>query len=564
MSDSKYFIKNIVFNNGFSVPVSPGDIIVFVGPNNAGKSQSLKDVFNLIGGSSTGKVVSSVAVEKVIDDNFNQWMASFAKVSCADVKNIQYNFLGADVYSSWLDSFKSGKSYDKYFRPVFFSFLNTENRLSLVSPPALLNPEEPRSHPIQIVKDNLATRKKLSDFFHRTFGYELSVSSETKNISLLLGAIHKFDRQGEKEIDELMDMFKEKQKNMPRLEEQGDGMRSFTGILLNLLMPNYSVFLIDEPESFLHPPQAKILGEILPEMIPMDKEAFIATHSQDLLKGLIEKAPERIKIIRITRDGNTNFVKLLDNNALSESWKDSFMKYSNILDALFHQSVVLCESDSDCKIYSMVLDEIMSSKGRTSNTLFIYCGGKRRFPIVAGMLNTLGVDFRIIPDLDFLNDAELVKSTFEICGGEWDAISSKYNDVKSGVQSLDKKFTLGELKGYIQKYIDSKTCPDNEEISKKELEAFKSGLRIPKGWDMVKHGGVGSIPNGNATKSFHFIDEDFKNKGIFMPHVGELENFFPSIGGHGPKWVESVIEQYATIPTNDKSRILGFISSLNL
>lgn len=111
----------------------------------------------------------------------------------------------------------------------------------------------------------------------------------------------------------------------------------------------------------------------------MDKEAFIATHSQDLLKGLIEKAPERIKIIRITRDGNTNFVKLLDNNALSESWKDSFLKYSNILDALFHQSVVLCESDSDCKIYSMVLDEIMASKGRTSNTLFIYCGGNVDF-----------------------------------------------------------------------------------------------------------------------------------------------------------------------------------------
>lgn len=92
------------------------------------------------------------------------------------------------------------------------------------------------------------------------------------------------------------------------LHEQGDGMRSFTGILLNLLIPNFSCFLIDEPESFLHPPQAKILGQIFNETLTENKQLFISTHSQEFLKGLVETNPNRVKIIRITRKGDVNNV----------------------------------------------------------------------------------------------------------------------------------------------------------------------------------------------------------------------------------------------------------------
>ena len=36
---------------------------------------------------------------------------------------------------------------------------------------------------------------------------------------------------------------------LPKVHEQGDGIRSLAGLLLNLMMPNYTVFLIDEPEA---------------------------------------------------------------------------------------------------------------------------------------------------------------------------------------------------------------------------------------------------------------------------------------------------------------------------
>ena len=37
-------VSRIIFNNGRNLDVSPSDIVVFVGPNNVGKSQTLKDI----------------------------------------------------------------------------------------------------------------------------------------------------------------------------------------------------------------------------------------------------------------------------------------------------------------------------------------------------------------------------------------------------------------------------------------------------------------------------------------------------------------------------------------
>lgn len=41
------YISKLVFNNGLEISIKENDIVVFVGPNNAGKSQSLKDIYEL-------------------------------------------------------------------------------------------------------------------------------------------------------------------------------------------------------------------------------------------------------------------------------------------------------------------------------------------------------------------------------------------------------------------------------------------------------------------------------------------------------------------------------------
>lgn len=41
------YISRLEFNTGESLDIKQNDIVVFVGPNNAGKSQSLKDIYTL-------------------------------------------------------------------------------------------------------------------------------------------------------------------------------------------------------------------------------------------------------------------------------------------------------------------------------------------------------------------------------------------------------------------------------------------------------------------------------------------------------------------------------------
>ncbi|WP_304722163.1 AAA family ATPase [Conexibacter sp. CPCC 206217] len=51
---------------------------------------------------------------------------------------------------------------------------------------------------------------------------------------------------------------------LPLVPDQGDGMRSFIGLLLTILSSSHPLILVDEPEAFLHPPQAVSWGGSLP------------------------------------------------------------------------------------------------------------------------------------------------------------------------------------------------------------------------------------------------------------------------------------------------------------
>lgn len=65
------------------------------------------------------------------------------------------------------------------------------------------------------------------------------------------------------------------------------GLRSFVGVLLNAFVSYQSILFIDEPEAFLHPPQARLLGKMLAKDLPPERQLFLATHSADPFKRVI-------------------------------------------------------------------------------------------------------------------------------------------------------------------------------------------------------------------------------------------------------------------------------------
>lgn len=81
------------------------------------------------------------------------------------------------------------------------------------------------------------------------------------------------------------------------------------------------MFLVDEPEAFLHPPQARVLGENFSSLLG-ERQAFISTHSIEFIKGLLSTNQARVKIIRLERDGEKNPVHYLQPEDLKAIWTD--------------------------------------------------------------------------------------------------------------------------------------------------------------------------------------------------------------------------------------------------
>jgi hypothetical protein len=48
---------------------------------------------------------------------------------------------------------------------------------------------------------------------------------------------------------------------------------------------------------------------------------FIATHSADILRGVLDANSPAVKVVRIRRDGAANSVRLLDNARIGELWR---------------------------------------------------------------------------------------------------------------------------------------------------------------------------------------------------------------------------------------------------
>ena len=61
---AKGHIVKIKFNNGKELDINKNDIVIFVGPNNAGKSQSLSDIYQLAKNKVPTIVVSDIEVSK--------------------------------------------------------------------------------------------------------------------------------------------------------------------------------------------------------------------------------------------------------------------------------------------------------------------------------------------------------------------------------------------------------------------------------------------------------------------------------------------------------------------
>jgi len=553
------YISEIQFNNGEIISINKNDIIVFVGPNNAGKSQSLKDIHNLCRSNIKGIVISEIKLTKE-----QASISKYLEKSLKGINNgnyLQYQFLNSymNIFNYSDSSFSSSNRLDEY-TDYLTAFLDTSARLTICQPAMNINRDNSFSHPIHCAAFDRENRKWLSENFKKAFGNELIPNTQFGGtIPLCIGESVKLNEEFTDE-QERLEKYGEILSKYDQVQNQGDGIKSFTGILLYLMLDNYCTYLIDEPESFLHPPQANIMGQIIGRTLTDEQQAFISTHSEEIIKGISSVCPNRLKIIRITRDKNVNSFATLDNKQFNKIWSDPLLKYSNIMSSLFHKNVVLCESDSDCKLYSIMDNHLKSLNNKYSETLFIHCSGKHRMPKIISALLSLKIDVKLIPDLDILDDKKTFSKITDAFDIPWDEIEKDYNVVVSSFNNTDK-ITRNDARTEILRIIDEN---NTKFLSNSEIDKIKDSIRVTSKWETLKKGGVTAIPSGDATKSFETINKKLKKYGIYIVTEGELENFIKAIGGHGPDWVNKVLEAYPNLNDDIYSDLRKFVIELDL
>jgi len=534
------FIKEITFSGSQKIAVDKNDIVVIVGPNNAGKSVTLKALNEFVKNAKYKNPVVS-AVDITSEGDKISWREHFEKesIQTTDV-NQRLNFagLGYSFLENEIDQRSSNLSGGlSNMTSAFCNFLGTEQRLSAIQPPSSINiTNQAPQHPIHFLQRDDTIESKFSEIFRKAFGKDLVVHRNAGNKVPL----HVGDKPEVKEGEDRVSMsYLKRLEELPTLHEQGDGMKSFVGVMLNTMIKKKSITLIDEPEAFLHPPQARLLGQMLAKRDENSGQLIISTHSGDFLRGIVDSSPDNLKIIRIRRDGDSNVISELSKSEVSEIWNDPLLRHSNVLDGLFHEKVVVCEADSDCRFYSSISQSVYEQNGSTyPDVLLTHCGGKHRIPVVVNALKKLGVPVSVIADFDVLNSSKPLKTIWESLGGNWSDIEANWKIVKDEIEKKKPELSSDDVKSEITAILAGITDRQFPSSDKKKIEAI---LKKSSAWSHAKSTGKYYIPSGNGSKAFDDLVIAINKLNLFIVEVGEVECFVKSVGNHGPKWVSEVL-----------------------
>lgn len=534
------FIREIGFSCGTKVELEPDEVVVLVGPNNAGKSRALMDIRNLINRASPTDDTNTICVTEVslgkTSDATNFKVDWEQKYSLAPGS---HNGLAAGPYrivSDWAVNYLSNETieYLGNLAPFICKLVDADSRLDATKNQEHVHPNAQGAKPSHFLYDSNELLAQTSALFKSVFGEDLVL--DYKGGALI--PIH-VGKQPELEANQQVidPAYVEKVRSLPLLQEQGHGMRCFAGLLLETLVIRHDITLIDEPEAFLHPPQARRLGTMFAQEAP--NQMLLATHSIDLLKGLLDQEISNVRIIRITRASNRNYPHEIKPSEVLELRKTPELRYSNILDGIFHELAVLCEADADCKLYNIVAEYLREIGEIPIDVAFFPCNGKSGITKAAGAIRKLGVETVGILDIDLLADKEHLKRTVHSFGGKWTNIETDWKMLDKVVREGVLARTADEIRSDIGSLLKETT---GKALPKGKISDL---LRQDKPWQIVKKGGLAAIPKGEGHESYNKIECYLRGIGIHLVSVGEIENFFQSVGGHGPKFVQSVLEQFS-------------------
>lgn len=576
-SPYKFEITKILFKSGNQI--QPGRINIFVGANNCGKTRLLKEMFEF----TIGDIGNKILLKWVSLPKPKTWkeltkVCHFEIVNTSSGQAIRHKFLasrkhptlehfGYDLESE-IDSILQNQSSWDFLRKrlggSLVMYLNTDNRLNLIkSRQSNNNPEVPESLLEALYRSGSDKTKILNDYCWKFFRKKVFLSPYTGvKVEMKIGndfADLPSDPQDARD----------KLNTVPGLDDQGDGMRSVIGIIAALCAVKKPIILLDEPEAFLHPPQAMQLGEAINNLINSSQQLFVATHSADFLRGLLSKTQD-VNIIHIERAIDDKVtISILDAPTLKQIITDPLLSSSRVLDGLFYKGVVVTEGDADATFYQRAFQMI----GAANEIHFINAHNKQTLKKVITPYQKLGIKFALVADADVLREKHDMEEILQIT----DDAALKERVLKQIENVLDYfkvKSSLAvmlELRKEILLFVSSELMTEtlNQKNSNAALFELRKKLKELRDEtddlrDFKRQGRCALDEKHQAY--FDSLWKDCASIGFFIVPVGELESWLVDYGvarkSNKAKWITEALQKLNEIEFDKNKELWKFINKL--
>lgn len=295
------------------------------------------------------------------------------------------------------------------------------------------------------------------------------------------------------------------------IDNASDGVKAFTGIVTEVMAGDPSIVLIDEPEAFLHPSLAsKLAQEVSRAAMSADKRVFASTHSPQFVMGCIQSGAP-VNIVRLTYRSGISTARVLPSNELLELMRHPLLRSTGVLSGLFYEFVVVTESDADRAFYQEVNERLLQFKPEWGipNCLFINAQNKQTVQTLLKPLRKLGIPAAGVVDVDILKEG----------GANW---------------------------------VNLLSSADVPQLSHSSLAAMRAAVKSAMdatNKDMKRDGGLAILDSANKQAAEDLLNQ-IGRYGVFVVPGGELESWMKNLGasGHGPSWLVSIFEKMGEDP----------------
>ena len=234
------YVSGITFNNGVSLSLEKNCILIFVGQNNVGKSQVLRDIYVHARNELGTLVVTKTSFSKSTYEIISEWLAAHFAVD--DIRDCRsYSGMGCSFNQYQVQRAESSGVFGE-ITDAFVSRLDTATRLAISNPPEAVGRRTATKHPIHILERDERLLEKVSAYFRKAFGVGLiPFVGYGRTIPLCVGDDPKDVCNETLTASQRESRFLKVLDGLPQLQDQGDGMRSFAGVMLYLTLDFYNI-----------------------------------------------------------------------------------------------------------------------------------------------------------------------------------------------------------------------------------------------------------------------------------------------------------------------------------